>query len=139
MGTLEAIAAEGADRLAHIGLVVMTFAEGKQLEQLTGQVFVGVAAVVGGVVEGDLQDRIAQLTPVHREYPQPQLHLPETALLWTPGQLRQPAALQVGGLATLAGAALLWGQGAAGLGGGLDRPAALRFANLWGLVGRCYR
>jgi len=148
LGALEAVAAEGTGRFAHIGFAVIPFAEGEELEQLTGEVFVGVSAVAGEAVEGDLQSRIehhrheqlavaavevaadggdlalqqqwiGQLTPVHREHAQPELHLPEAALLRAPGELAEPAALQVVGLTALAGPALLAGQGAAGLGGGL--------------------
>ena len=70
---------------------------------------------------GDLtlhQRHVRQLAPVHREQPQPQLHLPEAALIGSPGELPQPAALQSLRLIALAGAALLAGQGAAALGSG---------------------
>jgi hypothetical protein len=76
---------------------------------------------------GDLalqQNWVRQLTPVHREHPEPQLHLPDALLIRSPGQLAEPVALQGLRLAALAGSPLLKGQGAATLGReGLGREA----------------
>ena len=47
----EAVAGEGAGRFSHIALAVVALTKGKELKQLAGEVFVGVAAVIGGAVE----------------------------------------------------------------------------------------
>jgi hypothetical protein len=145
---IEAVAAEGAGCFLHIDLAVVAFAEGEELEQLARQVFVGIGAVVGGAVEGQLQGRIehhggeqrceaaaqvaadggdlalqqkriGQLVPVHREHAQPEVHLLRGGQIRPPGKLLQPAGLKPFGLAAAAGEPLFGGTVAAAIAGGL--------------------
>ena len=101
----------------------MALAKGKELKQLTGQVFVGVAALIGRAVERELQRRIehhcreqvgeaaaevlthvgdllleqhniGQLLPAHRKESEPELDLGGLFGLGPPGEPAEPLALQ---------------------------------------------
>ena len=103
----------GADRacLTHIGFAVVPLAEGKELQQFTGQVFVGVAAVIGRAVE-------------------PELDLGGLFGLGPPGEPAEPLALQGLRLPAPAGPAGAGGETAAE--GAHDSPAP-ELAAVWGV------